>query len=188
MLLAWGLRQRSRRAWKQAVSCPRLKSMLWALSTCASVATTLLSYRPRSHKEMSDRLSRRGFDLKVVAETLARLEEVGLVDDAAFARMWKDNRQTFHPRSGRLVGIELRRKGVAAELASQMAAEVDDAATAYQTALKKAGTLDTADLQTFRRRLGDYLRRRGFSYEVVNLTVNRLWQEKHPSPEGPRID
>jgi SOS response regulatory protein OraA/RecX len=37
--------------------------------------------------------------------------------------------------------------------------------------------LPLADYQSFRRRLGEYLRRRGFNYEVINHTVERVWQE-----------
>ena len=155
---------------------------------CRDAALRLFSYRARSRKELSDRLMRRGFGHEVVTETLTRLEETGMVDDAAFAKAWKEDRQTFSPRSGHLIAAELRRKGVAAELACQTAREVDEDTAAYQAALKKARALAAADRQTFRRRLGDYLRRRGFSYDVIALTVERLWRENSLPQSTPGFD
>ena len=66
---------------------------------CLNAAFHFLSYRPRSEAELRQRLQRRGFDGDNVAAVLARLKERGLVDDLAFAQFWKDNRQSFRPRS-----------------------------------------------------------------------------------------
>ena len=51
------------------------------------------------------------------------------------------------------------------------------AAAAYQADLHKAQHLPKQDYEVFRRRLGDYLKRRGFGYTVISQTVKRLWQE-----------
>jgi len=55
---------------------------------------------------------------------------------------------------------------------------VDDDESAYQAALRKARNLPLSDYQSFRRRLGEYLKRRGFGYGVINHTVERIWQEQ----------
>jgi len=99
------------------------------------------------------------------------------VDDMAFAQFWKDNRESFSPRSQWLTKLELRRKGVAGDIIDQVVDAVDDYDSAYRAALSKARSLPLSDYQGFRRRLGGYLRRRGFSYEVIVNTVERLWQE-----------
>ncbi len=112
-----------------------------------------------------------------VDSTLSELKARGLVDDAAFARYWRDSREVGSPRSLRALTSELVRKGVDREVASRALAGVDDEAAAYRAARRRAARLAGADRAEFRRKLGAALRRRGFGYEVTEITVNRLWQE-----------
>ena len=144
---------------------------------CLNAALRYLSYRPRSEFELKERLHRRGFDDSVEA-VLARLKEQGLVDDMAFAQFWKDNRESFSPRSKRLTGLELRRKGVDEDTIAQVVDVIDDDDSAYRAALGKARSLSLSDYQDFRQRLAGYLRRRGFSYGVINHAVERVWQKQ----------
>lgn len=143
---------------------------------CLNAAFHYLSYRPRSEAEIRERLKRRGFDEGSMEAVLAKLKEQGLVDDLAFAQFWKDNRQSFSPRSQRLTRSELRQKGVASEIIDQVVAEVSDEDSAYRAAQAKARRLPRSDYQSFRRRLSDYLKRRGFGYGVIKHTVERVWQ------------
>jgi len=145
---------------------------------CFNAAVHYLSYRPRSESEIRERLQRRGFDGDSVEAVMARLKEQGLVDDVAFAQFWKDNRQSFSPRSRWLTRFELKKKGVADDIIDQIVDAVDDADSAYRAALSKAQSLPHSDYQSFRRRLGGYLKRRGFGYEVINQTIGRMWQER----------
>jgi len=145
---------------------------------CLNAAFHFLSYRPRSETELRQRLQRRGFDGDNVAAVLARLKERGLVDDLAFAQFWKDNRQSFRPRSQWLTRLELRQKGVAQEIIDRVAAQVNDEDCAYRAAVAKSRRLSTADYEGFRRRLGEYLKRRGFGYGLIKPTVERVWQER----------
>ena len=144
---------------------------------CLNAAYHFLSYRPRSEAEVRNRLKRRGFDAESIEAVISRLKEQGLIEDLAFARFWKENSQTFNPRSQRLTGLELKAKGVPAEVIDQVLGGLDDEDSAYRAASAKASRLKTDDYQTFRKRLGDYLNRRGFDYGVINSTVRRLWQE-----------
>lgn len=144
---------------------------------CLDAASHFLSYRPRSEAELRERLLGRRFDADNVTRVLARLKEQGLVDDAAFAQFWKDNRAEFSPRSRSLTSLELRQKGVSNETIERVVATIDDAESAYRAGLGKASRLPLNDYQGFRRRLGGYLRRRGFGYGVIAPTVARLWQE-----------
>ena len=145
---------------------------------CLNAALLYLSYRPRSEAELRQRLHRRGFDGDNVEAALAKLREQGLVDDLAFAQFWKDNREAFRPRSRWLTKLELRQKGVANDIIDQVVANVDEEDSAYRAAVSRARSLPRSDYQSFRRRLGEYLKRRGFSYQVITQTVERVWQEK----------
>ena len=145
---------------------------------CLNAAIHYLSYRPRSEFELRERLHQRGFDGNSVEAVLTKLKEEGLVDDMAFAQFWKDNRESFSPRSQWLTKLELRRKGVVGDIIEQVVDAIDDEDSAYRAAQSKARNLPLSDYQGFRRRLGEYLKRRGFSYRVINHTVERLWQER----------
>jgi len=165
---------------EQAISEDEIEALKKAdlFQRCLNAAFHFLSYRPRSEAELRQRLQRRGFDGDNVAAVLARLKERGLVDDLAFAQFWKDNRQSFSPRSQWLTRLELRQKGVAQEIIDRVAAQVDDEDCAYRAAVAKARRLSTADYEGFRRRLGEYLKRRGFGYGLIKPTVERVWQER----------
>jgi regulatory protein len=142
-----------------------------------NLAYRFLSYRPRSEAEMKDRLHRRGFEDSNIEIIINKLKEQNLLDDTAFAQFWKENRDTFRPRSQRLTRLELKKKGVADEIIKEVTDDSDDMQSAYQAALHKAQHLPNQDYEVFRRRLGDYLKRRGFGYTVISQTVKRLWQE-----------
>ena len=142
-----------------------------------NLAYRFLSYRPRSEAEMKDRLHRRGFEDSNIEIIINKLKEQNLLDDTAFAQFWKENRDTFRPRSQRLTRLELKKKGVADEIIKEVTNDSDDMQSAYQAALHKAQHLPNQDYEVFRRRLGDYLKRRGFGYTVISQTVKRLWQE-----------
>lgn len=143
---------------------------------CLNAASHFLSYRPRSEFEVRERLLRRGFDNNTIESVIAKLKEQGLVDDLAFAQFWKENRDSFSPRSQWLIKLELRQKGVTDDLIDQVIDTIDDD-SAYRAALSKARSLPRSDYQSFRRRLGEFLKRRGFGYGVINHTIERLWSE-----------
>src|SRR3990172_10739486 len=78
-------------------------------------ALGFLSYRPRSEAEVRQSLQRKGFLAEEVEAAVQRLQGAGLLDDAAFARFWVENRDAFSPRGGRALRAELRQKGLGDE-------------------------------------------------------------------------
>jgi len=145
---------------------------------CYDAAARYLSYRPRSEYEMRRQFSKHRFDDDCIEAVLSKLKEQGLVDDTAFAKFWKDNRQSFSPRSQYLTGLELKQKGVPGEIIEQGVSTIDDGDNAYRVATTRARSLKSSDYHGFRHSLGEYLRRRGFGYGVITRTIERLWQER----------
>lgn len=143
-----------------------------------SAAVHYVSYRPRSEFELRERLGQRGVNGNTQEEVITKLKEQGLIDDTAFAQFWKSSRESYSPRSQWLTSLELKRKGVADGIVNRVVDNIDDDDSAYRAALKKARSLPQSDYAAFRRRLGSHLQRRGFSYGVINNTVQRLWQEQ----------
>ncbi len=148
---------------------------------CLDAALHYLSYRPRSEAEIRQRLHKRAFDEDIVDTIIDILKERGLVNDVAFAEFWKDNRLSFSPRSRKLVQLELRQKGVSAEMADEVTSELDDETSAYKAGLRKMRSLTSMDYDGFRLHLFGYLRRRGFSYEVAGRVIKRLWLDRQAS-------
>ena len=144
---------------------------------CLNTASRYLRYRLRSESELRERLGQRGFDADTLEAVISRLKELGLVDDIAFAEFWKDERE-LSPRSRQLIGLELRRRGIANDIIEQVVNTTDDDDSAYRAALSKARRLPRSDEPGFRRRLSEFLRRRGFSLTVINHTVERVWQDQ----------
>jgi regulatory protein len=140
-------------------------------------ALRLLSYRPRTEQELRQRLRRKGFGPPAVGETLGRLRELGYLDDQAFARFYTETQQASRPRSKRLLTGELRWRGVAQETAEEATAEVSDEEAAYLAASRRLRALRELEYVRFRERLGSFLTRRGFSYDVARRTIERCWQE-----------
>jgi regulatory protein len=148
-----------------------------------AAALRIVVYAPRSERELRERLARRGIDSAVVAATVARMKELRLIDDAAFAASWVENRDSSSPRSRRLLAQELRSKGIRQDVASASTEGVDDTRAAYRAGEKRARLLAGRPFEEFRRKVGDLLLRRGFDYETAREAVDRLWQEYSATAE-----
>ena len=143
---------------------------------CLNAAFRLLSHRPRSEAEIRTRLRPR-FEKQAIDRVIIHLKARHMVDDVAFAQFWKENRESFSPRSKRMLKLELRRKGIDPEVITDVVEAIDEEQSAYKAAEKKARPWAREDYNTFRRKLGAFLSRRGFSNEVANRIMGRLWQE-----------
>jgi regulatory protein len=150
-------------------------------------AMLFLSFRARSEAEIRRNLEKHEFSPTVVDETIERLRQDRLVNDGEFAQNWVANRSEFRPRSRRALTVELKRKGLT-EAAIRSATEaVDEEALAYAAAQKRVHRLEGTDWQTFRKKLGEFLARRGFSYDIIAPTVKRLWTE-HGGGQEPTLN
>ncbi|MEJ2733459.1 MAG: RecX family transcriptional regulator [Anaerolineae bacterium] len=140
-------------------------------------ALDFLSYRPRSRAEVETYLQKRGFPEAQAEAIIERLEGAGLLDDAAFAQFWVENRERFRPRGPRALRHELWSKGISDDIIEQALALVDVSDGAYRSASKKARRMRQLDRQTFVRKIVEYLARRGFDYEVAREAAERHWSE-----------
>jgi regulatory protein len=139
-------------------------------------ANRLITRRPRSEREIRQRLRQKGFDPPAIDAAVERLEGWRYLDDADFARFWVDNRESHKPRGRRLLEQELRQKGIDRDLISETidAAELDEHAAALELGRAKLRTYSGLDTMTTRRRLGSYLARRGYDFSVVRATLDQL--------------
>ncbi len=142
-------------------------------------ALRFLSYRPRTSVEVRRNLEKHDVPAEVAEAVLQRLRDNRLLDDAAFARAWVENRVAFRPRSLKSLRQELRQHGVSAEVAEAVLQEAtlseDD--LAYRAGQRRLRRFSGLPWEEFRRKMGAYLARRGFSYAVASQAVQRLWDE-----------
>jgi len=163
-------------------------------------ALLFLSYRARSEKEIRQNLSKHDIPEAVIEETLERLRRDGFANDEKFASAWVENRSTFRPRGRRALALELRQKGIDDSTIESALEDVDEEALAYEAGQKKARKLAQSRPETdegpskdqdwieFRKKLSEFLARRGFSYSVIAPIVTRLWEETHADGEEHIID
>ncbi len=135
-----------------------------------SVARTILldqlAGRARSRRELADKLAAKNVPHDIATSLLDRFEEVGLVDDAEFARLWVEGRHAAKGLAPRALAQELRRKGVDDEVAREAIDQVDldeQQSTARALVRKKLRSLERFDDATKTRRLVGLLARKGYS-------------------------
>lgn len=141
-------------------------------------AIKLITYRDRSIAEIRQSLHQNQIPEEIIENVINRLGENGLLDDKRFANLWIENRNEFRPRSHRMLALELRKKGISEDIISQVLENTTaDEELAHKAAQKQIRRYMTLEWQDFRRKLGSFLARRGFSYETVDLTVHQIWAE-----------
>lgn len=143
-------------------------------------AINYLSFRPRSQEEVRRYLRKKETPPDIIEAVLERLQRLDYLNDRSFASFWVENRERFNPRGSQALRNELRMKGVEREIVEELVDDEHDEELALRAASRKSELLlqtPEIDYNTFRNRLGGFLTRRGFSYEVVARVVRALWQE-----------
>ncbi len=139
-------------------------------------ALRLLSYRARSRAEIRRRLEK-SYPSAVIERVLEQLVAQGYLDDAAFAREWRRNREEHRPRSRQVLEHELLRMGVEREVAQEALAGYDNAGNAYRAALRMAQRISDVDYPAFQAKVWRRLQSRGFEAATISEVVSRLWRE-----------
>lgn len=128
-----------------------------------------LESRPKSREELAQALEKRHVPASVSEKLLARFEDVGLIDDEAFARAWSDSRRRTRGLAPRALSAELRRKGVDDDTVREVLDEIDpdeERATAERLVRKKLRSMERLDETTKIRRLTGMLARKGYSAQL----------------------
>jgi regulatory protein len=135
----------------------------------------LLTGSSRTRKQLADAMRKRDIPDEVAEEVLSRFEEVGLIDDAAFADAWVESRHRGRGLARRALAMELRSRGVDNEVVAEAVARLDperEAGTARELVGRKLRSTRGLDRQVRIRRLAGMLARRGYS-EGLALRVVR---------------
>ncbi len=135
------------------------------VETAREVCLRLLEARPRTRAELATALRRRGIPDDAAHAVLDRYDEVGLIDDAAFARAWVNTRHHGRGLARRALAQELRRKGVDSDVAGEALAELDpdtEEATARSLVERRLRAAGDVPPDLLFRRLVGMLARKGY--------------------------
>lgn len=140
------------------------------------MALRYAAMRPRSTWEMELYLRRKKASPSLTSKVLNKLSDIGLLDDAAFARAWVSNRRLLRPTSKRKLQQELRAKHVSDEVINRTLAESggDEQIILRELIVKKRS------LPKYRAdplKLMQYLARQGFNYDDIKEALADLSNE-----------
>ena len=150
--------------------------------SCHERALGLLAVRMRSRRELTQRLTRAGFEAEEVDDVVTRLERVGLVCDRRFAEEYAQHAATVKHAGRRAIASALFAKGVAREtVEAVLAQQGDEAGRAAEAARDRAARLRHVPPGTAYQRLCSFLLRRGYDGPVAQeaarhaLDLDRAW-------------
>ncbi len=139
-------------------------------------ALKLLSYRPRSEKEIIDKMKRKGYGEEVIKGTINYLGNFGYINDKDFATEFTKVKAGKFGRNR--IKLELTRKGIDEKIIDEIIESEFNEEIEYSNALeiakKKIKSYKDDDRNAIYRKLGSYLQRRGYSYDIVTKVLREV--------------
>jgi len=143
-------------------------------------ALEFLSYRPRSEKEVRDKLKTKNVELEVIDRIISKLKEKKFINDGEFAKGWIRSRLEYKPRSMKLIKFELKHKGIGEELIDRL---IHNSEFIIQNDLESAKRLVEKKLGRFRnkfgmtreekyQKLGRFLASKGFNWDIIKKSID----------------
>ena len=146
-------------------------------SVARALCLRALTGAARTRQQLAQMLARKGVPEQAAETVLDRFVEVGLIDDAAFARAWVDSRQAGRGLARRALQAELKAKGVEADVAAQAVEAVDaddERAAARRLVERRARSMQRLDRATATRRLVGMLARKGYGGGLAAAVVREV--------------
>ena len=141
----------------------------------------LLSFRPRSTKEISVKLQKftanRDFPNELIGKVINELTEQKFLDDKEFVRWWVDQRQSYRPKGIRAIKMELLNKGIEKEIIDEVLSEgSEEKISEYDLAMKvinkKLVNFNKLSHEKLKIKIRDHLLRRGFDWDVIRKVID----------------
>ena len=157
-------------------------------------ALRFLSYRPRSEKEIRDKLAATTSNAadaetqKVIDRVIQKLKEYKFVDDVEFAKKWLESRSRFKPQSLRFTKIELKRKGIDSELVDRIIHNseftiqndleqskklIEKKMTRFRNPLRSEASKFGMTKQEIYQKLGRFLAGKGFDWDTIKKSIDK---------------
>ena len=141
-------------------------------------ALRFLSYRPRSEKEIRDKLLGKKASEEIINKIILRLKKNNFLNDEEFVKWWIEQRTTFKPRSVRLIKIELKQKGIGQELIEEtidhLSSAIDDLESAKKLIEKRLPRYKDLSRDKKFQKISRFLSSKGFSYDIIKEIFQSL--------------
>ncbi len=150
-----------------------------------------LTGQPRTRAELTRALQRKNVPGDVIDSVLGRFSEVGLIDDAAFARAWVESRHAGRGLARRALAHELRRRGVGDEEVGEAVDQLSpekELATARALVARRLPSTRGLDGRARVRRLAGMLARKGYSPGLSVRVVRELLAEEADDDERAAVE
>jgi regulatory protein len=151
-----------------------------------AICLRLLTGTPRTRKQLADALRKREIPDAAAEEVLSRFEEVGLINDSAFADAWVESRHHGRGLARRALAQELRTKGVDPTLIDAAVGQLDseqEEATARELVARKLRSTRGLDRDKRLRRLAGMLARKGYPEGMALRVVRQALEEEGEDTE-----
>lgn len=142
-----------------------------------SDALRLLAFRPRSTEELRKKLEAKGHGADEISQVIEEFVKKGLLNDEKFGKLFIQSRLNERPSSKRVIALELKKKGLAPQaqaVAMETLSDYDEKAAAKEIAERRVDTMRDLPREKKKQRLYGFLKRRGFSDDVVFSVMNEL--------------
>ena len=144
-----------------------------------NLALRFLSYRPRSEKEVRDKLKTKKVEPLIIEKIIAKLKEKKFINDEEFAKGWIESRLTYKPRSINLIKRELLQKGISRELTDAQISnfqfpisnELENAKKLIEKRLSRYRGLDRRKIY---EKLGRFLASKGFNWDTIKKSIDEV--------------
>ncbi|MEF9906763.1 recombination regulator RecX [Streptomyces sp. P9-A2] len=151
-----------------------------------AICLRLLTGTPRTRKQLADALRKREIPDEAAEEVLSRFEEVGLINDGAFADAWVESRHHGRGLARRALARELRTKGVDSTLIDAAVSQLDseqEENTARELVARKLRSTRGLDRDKRIRRLAGMLARRGYPEGLALRVVRQALEQEGEDTE-----
>jgi regulatory protein len=148
------------------------------LKRAKNTAYRYLTIRPRSRKELANKLQDKEFSDDIITAVLEHVTRLGYLDDVKFAAQWAASRVRSRGFGRRRLEQELRIKGISSDIIkatlNTLFEEAPETETARKEAEKKLKTLTRFEHEVRRRRLAGFLERKGFSSDIIRTILRSI--------------
>jgi regulatory protein len=150
------------------------------------IAYRFISYKPRTLKEVSDKLKAKGFQSDLVSKVVEELKNYDFINDLEYARNFVLNRSRSKTLGELALRRELLSKGISSEIVDEVLSERENWIDEFEIALDLAqGKLKQIKSlkkrkkgrDEYKRRIYEFLLRRGFKFETINRVMREVFDD-----------
>jgi len=147
-----------------------------------SYSLKLIKRRLRSTQELRDKLKLKKYPNDIIERIIKEFKQLNYLNDKEFAKAWVNDRINLNPKAPRLLKLELRQKGVSQRIIDEVLNDIikqyNFKDIAFDLAKSRHETLKgLSDIDKKKRRIFDYLRRRGFDYSIIYQVIDKLFEK-----------